>query len=87
MVRCKDRLRILKELLERVFVANGNSDQAMIAGFAIVGIFTLTGIAHFVSGYAMQYVSNKVILDFRRAMFQRLLTVPVPFSRPTPRDR
>ncbi len=68
----------LKELLERVFVA-GNSDQALIAAFAIVGIFTLTGIAHFVSGYAMQYVSNKVILDFRRAMFERLLRVPVPF--------
>jgi subfamily B ATP-binding cassette protein MsbA len=68
----------LKELLERVFVA-GKADHALIAGVAIVGIFTLTGIAHFVSGYSMQYVSNKVILDFRRAMFERLLRVPVPF--------
>ncbi len=68
----------LKELLERVFVG-GNADQAVIAAFAIVGIFTLTGIAHFVSGYSMQWVSNKVILDFRRAMFERLLRVPVPF--------
>ncbi|MBL8521563.1 MAG: lipid A export permease/ATP-binding protein MsbA [Betaproteobacteria bacterium] len=68
----------LKELLERVFVA-GNADHAMVAGLAIVAIFTFTGIAHFVSGYSMQYVSNKVILDFRRAMFERLLRVPVPF--------
>jgi subfamily B ATP-binding cassette protein MsbA len=68
----------LKELLDKVFVG-GNAEHALIAALAIVGIFTLTGIAHFVSGYAMQYVSNKVILDFRSAMFQRLLRLPVPF--------
>ncbi|HEX4857718.1 MAG TPA: lipid A export permease/ATP-binding protein MsbA [Usitatibacteraceae bacterium] len=68
----------LKELLDKVFVESGR-DYALAGAIAIVAIFTLAGIAHFIAGYSMNWVGNKVILDFRSLMFQRLLKVPVPF--------
>jgi subfamily B ATP-binding cassette protein MsbA len=39
----------------------------------------VSGLASFASGYAMQYVGNKVILDLRREMFARILTLPPAF--------
>jgi ATP-binding cassette, subfamily B, bacterial MsbA len=41
-------------------------------------------LSHFIAGYGMQWVGNKVILDFRNLMFQRLIRLPEPlFSRTT----
>ena len=46
---------------------------------AIVAIFTVRGISSFVSGYAIQWVGNKVVMDLREAMFARLLTLPTRY--------
>ena len=73
----------LKVLLEKLFV-QGNSQYAWIAAVAIVVIFLISGLANFASGYGMQWVSTKVILDFRNQMFHRLIRLPEPFySRTT----
>ena len=73
----------LKNLLDQLFI-DGNEQYAWIAAVAIVLIFLINGVSHFIAGYGMQWVGNKVILDFRSQMFQRLLRLPEPFfSRST----
>ena len=68
----------LNKLLEKLFV-EGNEQYAWIAAIGIVVIFLINGLSHFVAGYGMQWVGNKVILDFRSQMFQRLIRLPEPF--------
>ena len=73
----------LNNLLEKLFV-QGNEQYAWIAAVGIVLIFVVNGISTFIAGYGMQWVGNKVILDFRSQMFQRLIRLPEPFfSRTT----
>ena len=68
----------LNKLLEKLFVES-NEQYAWIAAVGIVLIFLINGLSHFVAGYGMQWVGNKVILDFRSEMFQRLIRLPEPF--------
>ena len=68
----------LKNMLSTLFV-DGNGQYAIWAAFGIVLIFFVSGMSHFVSGYGMQWVGNKVVLDFRNQMFQRLIRLPVTF--------
>ena len=68
----------LNVLLKKLFV-EGNEQYALLAAAGIVLIFLITGLAHFIAGYGMQWVGNKVILDFRSQMFQRLIRLPEPF--------
>src|SRR5439155_1546367 len=46
---------------------------------AIIGIFLIRGLLTFTSSYLLNWVSNKVVLDLRRAMFGRLLRLPAEF--------
>ena len=45
----------------------------------VVAVFLVSGMASFVSGYSSQWVSSKVILDLRRAMFAKVLRLPPAF--------
>lgn len=72
----------LNNLLEKLFV-QGNESYAAFAAVGIVVIFLINGLSHFVAGYGMQWVGNKVILDFRNLMFQRLIRLPEPFFSQT----
>src|SRR5258707_1284541 len=65
---------MLNQLFER-----GNEGYAALAAFGIVVVFTVSGLSHFIAGYGMQWVGNKIILDFRNQMFRRLIRMPVPF--------
>ena len=68
----------LKNMLEELFVDRVGHGPIW-AALGIVLIFFVSGLSHFVSGYGMQWVGNKVILDFRNQMFQRLIRLPIPF--------
>ena len=68
----------LKNMLGTLFV-EGKSTHAALAAVGIVVIFLLSGLSHFVAGYGMQWVGNKVILDFRNQMFERLIRLPAPY--------
>ena len=68
----------LKNMLSTLFV-DGNGQYAIWVALGIVLIFFISGLSHFVAGYGMQWVGNKVILDFRNQMFQRLIRLPIPF--------
>src|SRR5258706_674446 len=68
----------LNNLLEKLFL-DANSGYAIYASLGIVVLFLINGLATFASGYGMQWVGNKVILDFRNLMFQRLIRLPEPY--------
>lgn len=72
----------LKNMLEELFV-DRTGHGPVWAALGIILIFFISGLSHFVAGYGMQWVGNKVILDFRNQMFQRLIRLPFPFFHQT----
>lgn len=72
----------LKNMLEDLFV-DRTGHGPIWAALGIVLIFFISGLSHFVAGYGMQWVGNKIILDFRNQMFQRLIRLPFPFFHQT----
>jgi subfamily B ATP-binding cassette protein MsbA len=69
---------LIKPLLDRGFSTATGHSPAFYAG-AIVGIFVLRGVLSFSSSYLLSWVSNKVVLDLRAAMFSRLVRLPARF--------
>jgi subfamily B ATP-binding cassette protein MsbA len=71
---------LIKQLLDGGFASGGGPawPPAVFAG-AIVGIFVLRGMLSFVASYCMTWVSQKVVLDLRSAMFARLVRFPAKF--------
>ena len=65
-------------LIDELFVRH-NRGLAILLPLGIVGVFLVSGLASFTSGYTSQWVSNKVILDLRRAMFEKVLRLPPAF--------
>ncbi len=72
----------LKNMLEELFV-DRTGHGPVWAALGIILIFFISGLSHFVAGYGMQWVGNKIILDFRNQMFQRLIRLPFPFFHQT----
>ena len=70
---------LIKPLLDGGFAAQGPSHPPIVFAAAIIGIFLIRGILTFTSSYFLNWVSNKVVLDLRRAMFGRLLRLPAEF--------
>ena len=46
---------------------------------ALLALYMVRGFSSFVSRVAFQWVGGKVVLDLRKKMFERLLTLPVPY--------
>ena len=69
---------LIKPLLDGGFAKGGSHPPIVFAG-AIVGIFVLRGVLNFSSAYLLSWVSNKVVLDLRAAMFSRLVRLPSRF--------
>jgi ATP-binding cassette, subfamily B, bacterial MsbA len=71
---------LIKPLLDGGFAASGGPSWPPLAfAAAIVGIFVLRGLLTFVSSYCLAWVSNRVILDLRSAMFSRLVRLPTRY--------
>ena len=66
----------LTKIINELFV-DGNERYAAIAAFGIVVLFFLSGLSHFIAGYGMQWVGNKIILDFRNQMFEKIIHMPL----------
>jgi subfamily B ATP-binding cassette protein MsbA len=69
---------LLKPLLDGSFVER---DETMIRliPLAIVGVFVIRGAASYLGDFAIHWVGNKVVMDLRQAMFDRLLLLPASF--------
>ena len=71
---------LMKPLLDGGFV-QGQAPALPAHWFAValVAIFLARGLLSFVSSYLMAWVGNRVILDLRAAMFERLVRLPTRF--------
>ncbi|MDD3448406.1 MAG: ABC transporter transmembrane domain-containing protein, partial [Gammaproteobacteria bacterium] len=69
---------LLKPLLDGSFV---DRDPTMIRlmPLLLLGVFALRGVSGFVSAVALNWVANKVVMDLRGLMFDRLLNLPTRF--------
>jgi len=68
-------VKLVGPLIDELFVRR-NRDLAILLPLGIVAVFFVSGMASFASGYSTQWVSQKVILDLRRAMFAKVLRLP-----------
>jgi len=66
----------LTRVINELFVA-GNERFAAFAALGIVVIFFVSGMSHFIAGYGMQWVGNKLMLDLRNQMFDKIVRLPV----------
>ena len=71
-------VKVTGPLIDELFV-HRNRSLAILLPLAIVAVFLVSGLASFASGYANQWVANKVILDLRREMFAKVLRLPPAF--------
>jgi subfamily B ATP-binding cassette protein MsbA len=69
---------LMKPLLDGHF-GGAAQDNVMRIPLLIIGIFVLRGGLSFVADYALSWVSNKVVLDLRNAMFGKLICLPVRY--------
>jgi len=69
---------LMKPMLDGSFV---EKDATIITWvpIALVALFVVRGIFMFVSGYAMAYVGQRLVMDLRAAMFDKLLAQPTAF--------
>jgi subfamily B ATP-binding cassette protein MsbA len=76
-------VKLAKPMLNELFVEH-NERLAILLPLAVVAVFLVSGLSSFASGYATQWVGNKVILDLRREMFAKVLRLPPAFFDETP---
>src|SRR5882672_2564894 len=69
---------LLKPLLDGSFV---NKEGGLLTWLPalIVGLFLVRGVASYASDYAIGWVANKVVMDLRNAMFNRLVRLPTHY--------
>ena len=68
-------VKLTGPLVNELFV-HRNRELAILLPLGIVAVFVVSGLASFTAGYSSAWVSHKVILDLRRAMFAKVLRLP-----------
>jgi len=66
---------LMKPLLDGTFV-HRDPRTIQLMPVAILLLFALRGVAVFLASYAITWVGNRVVLDLRKAMFDRLVVLP-----------
>jgi ATP-binding cassette, subfamily B, bacterial MsbA len=69
---------LFKPLLDQGFVAK---DETFIKWIPILllALFLVRGVTGFVSTYCMAWVGNRLVMDLRAAMFDKLMTLPTRY--------
>ncbi len=69
---------LMKPMLDGSFISK---DMAVIrwVPLALIALFLVRGIVMFISNYAMADVGNRLVMDLRRAMFDRLVVQPTRY--------
>ena len=67
---------LMKPLLDESFVADSTANIILLP-LLLIGLFFIRGIASFISGYGMKLVANRIVLDLRREMFDKLQRLPL----------
>jgi len=69
---------LMKPLLDGSFV-NKDTTNPYLIPVALIGIFIVRGALSYLGSYTLAWVSNRIVLDLRNAMFGRLLQLPVRY--------
>lgn len=69
---------LMKPLLDGSFVNKDTANPYLIP-VALIGIFIVRGALSYLGSYTLAWVSNRIVLDLRNAMFGRLLQLPVRY--------
>ena len=70
---------LLKPLLDHGFGAHSSDSAKWFVPTAVIGLALVRGIAQYASGYLLSYVSNRILLDLRLKMFDRMIHTSVAF--------
>lgn len=74
---------LIKPLLDGSFVAKDPTFITLMP-VLLAGLFLVRGIASFVGAVAMKWVANRVVMDLRMALFDKLLVLPSRRFNDTP---
>ncbi len=66
---------LMKPLLDQGFVEKSDFPLWIVPA-GLIGIFVVRGAATFTSSYALAWVANRVLVDVRREMFERVMRLP-----------
>jgi len=69
---------LLKPLLDGSFVQK-DPETIRLIPLLIIGLFLLRGISGYASSYAMSWVANKLVMDMRNLMFDKLVRMPTGY--------
>lgn len=58
---------------------SASNDILTFAPFVVIGLFTLRGLANFVSTYSISYMSAQLIMNMRQQVFEHYLSLPVSY--------
>jgi len=71
-------LALIKEVTDEGFVKK-TADKKMLLPLMLFGLMVLRGVAGYVSIYTMRSVARRVVEDFRKEMFSKLMLLPVHY--------
>ncbi|MDN0084111.1 lipid A export permease/ATP-binding protein MsbA [Crenobacter sp. SG2305] len=78
--------RLMKPLVDAIFV-DKNQMALFYAPLALVALFLLRGLASFVNDYTTSWLSGKLVMRMREAMFSKLMRLPVHYYDDHPTGR
>jgi subfamily B ATP-binding cassette protein MsbA len=60
-------------------IAGKNLELMQLILLGIIGLFTVRGLAGHIGAYTINWVGNKLVMDLRMEMFDKLLTLPARY--------
>jgi len=69
---------LLRELIDEHF-GRPISGAALAMPVALIGLFVVRGVLSYVGNVGLAWVANRVVMDFREQMFDRVVRVPVGY--------
>ncbi len=77
---------LMKPLLDRGFTGQA-PHYLYLAPLAIIALFVVRGLFGYIASYALSWVSNQVIFELRREMFERVVRLPTGYLHDNPSSR
>lgn len=71
-------LALIKEVTDEGFVKK-SADKTLLLPLMLFALMVIRGVAGFTSVYTMRVVARRVVEDFRKQMFSRLMLLPVHY--------
>ena len=71
-------LATIKQVTDEGFVKQ-SSDKMALLPLMLFGLMAVRGLAGFIAGFAMRWVSRRVVEDLRLSVFQQLMRLPITY--------